>query len=172
MIELVSKNKKNLSTNEINDICLLKDDYWKYGLKKQKIWFKKNVKSNDLCNILIFKKKIIGFTQLRRRSLIFLKKKSKYLLFDTLVIKKQFRKKKFSYLLMTFNNLIIKKENKLSFLICDKRLVNFYKKYNWKKINKKNFKLVDHHFSTNAFTYNLKQKLKMSKKTLFFYTKS
>ena len=35
MIELISKNKKNLSNNEFNSVCLLKDEYWKYGLKKQ-----------------------------------------------------------------------------------------------------------------------------------------
>tara|TARA_B100000700_G_scaffold84575_1_gene95219 strand:- start:3718 stop:4236 length:519 start_codon:yes stop_codon:yes gene_type:complete len=172
MIELISKSKKNLSNNEFNSICLLKDEYWKYGLKKQKIWFKKNVKSNDLCNILVFKKKIIGFTLLRKRSLIYLRKKYKYLLFDTLIIKKQFRKRKFSYLLMIFNNLVIKKENKLSFLICDKNLVNFYKKYNWKKIKRNSFKLLDHHFSTNALTYNFEKKLNKGNKILYFYTKS
>ena len=41
------------------------------------------------------------------------------------------------------SNYIIKKK-KIGFLICKKKLCNFYIKYNWKKISKRTNTLLDH----------------------------
>ena len=43
MLEPVSKNTKQLSNKEIKDICFLKNEKWKFGIKSQLNWFKKNV---------------------------------------------------------------------------------------------------------------------------------
>ena len=40
---------------------------------------------------------------------------------------------------MSFNNKIILNKNRISFLLCEKELVNYYKKFWWKKIEKKIF---------------------------------
>ena len=42
---------------------------------------------------------------------------------------------------MNFNNLIIQKNNRPSFLTCKKKLIDFYKAFNWKLEKKKNFKI-------------------------------
>ena len=124
MIKLISKRTSRLSNKEIRAICLLKNSYWKYGINSQVIWFKKNVKSFDVHNMLLINKKLIGYTLLRVRKM---KSRfiSKYFLFDTLIIKKEFRKTKLSNSIMNFNSSVIKKNKKIYHYF----LVNFiYKK--------------------------------------------
>ena len=91
----------------------------------------------------------------------------KYLLFDTLIIKKNYRNKKLSNILMAFNNKIIKNNKKISFLMCDNNLVKFYKKNNWKKINKRKFSVIDHKFKGNGMIFNTNRKYSH----IYFYTK-
>lgn len=83
--------------------------------------------------------KIIGYTFLKLSFFYVGKIKKKYLYFDTLIIDKKFRGKKNSYLLMSLNNKIILNNNRISFLLCEKELVKYYKKFWWEKIEKKNF---------------------------------
>ena len=111
-------------------------------------------------NCLYINKRLLGYTCLRKRTFIINSKKIKYLLFDSLIIKKEMRKKKLSINLMNFNNKVIKKNKKLSFLICNKNLVSFYKKFSWKKIPKNKFKIIDHKFSSNCMYCNSQNKLK------------
>ena len=152
---LVSLKTSKLNKNKIIQISNLKDSLWSFGINSQLEWFKNNIKKNDIHNLLYFKSKLIGYTLLRRRSFNNNNKlKKRYLLFDTLVIHKDYRNKKLSNLLMIFNNTIIRETRLFSFLICKNNLVSFYKKYDWIKINKKNIKVVDHPFSTNGMVFN------------------
>ena len=70
------------------------------------------------------------------------KEKKNYLLFETLILKKNVRKLKIGKLMMNFNNFIIEKKKKPAFLICKKKLIKFYVKYGWKKINNQNYKTL------------------------------
>lgn len=152
---LASLKTSKLNKNEIIQICKLKDSQWGFGINSQLEWFKNNIKKNDIHNLLYFKFKLIGYTLLRKRSFNSnnISKKG-YFLFDTLIIHKGYRNKKLSNLLMMFNNTIIRETGLFSFLICKNDLVNFYKKFDWIKLNKKNFKVLDHQFSTNGMLYN------------------
>ena len=136
MIKLISKKTSKLSNKEIRSICLLKNTHWKYGINYQLTWFKKNVKSFDIHNMLLINKELVGYTLLRVRKM---KSRfiSKYFLFDTLIIKKEFRKTKLSNSIMNFNSSVIKKNKKISFLLCKKKFVKYYNKYDWIKLNKK-----------------------------------
>ena len=69
MHKLLSKKTYQLSNKEIRAICLLKDTHWKFGLSAQLEWFKKNIKSFDIHNILIINKKLVGYTLLRARKM-------------------------------------------------------------------------------------------------------
>ena len=153
---LKSVISEKLTKKEIREICLLKDKQWKFGIKSQLIWFKNNVKNYDIHNLFYIKSKLVGYTLLRKRTCENkkLNKKAKYLLFDTLVIDKKYRGMKLSNLLMSFNSIIIKQSGFFSFLICDKKLVNFYEKNNWKKIDKKFFKIIDYPFKFNGMIFN------------------
>ena len=153
---LISLSTLKLNKNIIIQINKLKDSQWRFGLKSQLEWFEKNINKNDIHNLFYIKSKLIGYTLLRRRSYNTnhqFKKKS-YILFDTLIIHKNYREKGFSNLLMSFNNTIIKETGLFSFLICQNDLVRFYKKNSWIKLNKNNIKILDHQFHTNGMLYN------------------
>jgi len=156
-----------LTNNEIKQICLLKDKQWKFGIKSQLKWFKNNIKKFDLHNLFYIKSKLVGYTLLRKRTCKIenFKKNIQYLLFDTLVIDKEYRCMKLSDLLMSFNNTIIKISGFSSFLICSNELVGFYKKNNWTKLNNKDFNVIDHPFSSNGMVFNQK----IFKKKIFYY---
>ena len=145
-----------LKKKQIKEICLLKDKEWKFGIKSQTNWFDSNIKRDDIHNLLYINTKLIGYTLLRKRFCKFnnIAKKKTYLLFDTLVIDKKFRNNNYSTLLMNFNNKIIKKKGFFSFLICKKKLVKFYIKNGWKKLNKNKIKIIDYKFSTFGMIFN------------------
>ena len=170
MIYLNSLNLKQLKKKDILSICKLKNEQWKYGLKSNLRWFKKNIKKNDIHNLLFLNKKLIGYTLLRKRKAV-IKKKNKvkiinYLYFDTLIIKKNFRKKSYSKILMNINSKKIIKKKLHSFLICSKKATNYYKKFGWTILDQKKFNLMDHKSSKIGMTFNKKYKLKNFK---FFY---
>ena len=161
---LISKKTSELTRQQKLFICKLKNQHWKFSLDEQKKWFLKNFKKMDIHNILIFKSKIIGYTALRRKHCSINKKKTKFLLFDTLIINKKFRNQKLSNILMIFNNYIIKKNKTFSFLVCKNNLVKFYEKHGWYKLKNKNF------FTSNKKSYengmifnknNLENKIKL-----------
>ena len=173
MIKLNSLKSNELNKKQIREICILKDSLWKYGLNSQLKWFKENLKSNDLHNCLYLKEKLVGYTCLRNRKFSHGNKNKSYLLFDSLIISKNLRKKKLSYLLMLFNNNIIKSQKKISFLICDSKLQNFYKKFNWKNLRNNQFIFLNHKLKKkHGMIYNLKIAKKIfNKKNLFYFYK-
>ena len=179
MTSSIKKNNKyilksiiseKLNNKVIKEICLLKDKQWKFGIKSQLKWFKKNIEKYDLHNLFYIKSKLVGYTLLRKRTFEInnLDKNNKYLLFDTLVIDKKYREMKLSNLLMSFNNIIIIQSGFFSFLVCEDKLVNFYKKNNWKKLNKRLFKIKDYPFSLNGMIFN---KSNLYKKCFFYINK-
>ena len=161
---------KKLIKKEIKEICLLKDQHWKFGLNSQLRWFENNVKKKDINNLLYIKSKLIGYTLLRKRTCKIdnLEKKTNYLLFDTLIIDKNFRNIKLSNLLMNFNNLIIKDTGLFSFLVCENKLVNFYTKNEWKKLNRKIFDIANSPSEFNGMVFN---KSNLNKKYIFYLNK-
>ena len=58
----------DLSDRMVKEIFYLKDSHWNFGFKSQKKWFLKNMKPNDLHNILKIDDKIVGYTLLAFRS--------------------------------------------------------------------------------------------------------
>ena len=163
---LLSKKTKQLEKHQIIKICKLKNTHWKYGFKSNIKWFKNNVKSNDTHNLIYFNSKLIGYTHLKTRSFYYLRKK-KYIFFDTLIIDKNFRRRKISYYLMNLNHEIILNSNKFSFLICTNKLVEYYKKFGWKLMKKKSFSIGDHKFNTNGMCFN--NKVLNNKNKYIFY---
>ena len=74
------------------------------------------------------------------------KKLSKYLLFDTLVIDKNNRKKGLGSILMVLNNIIIENYNLPPFLVCEKKTINFYKQNKWKLLKNNLFSIKDENY--------------------------
>ena len=154
-VRLVSKFS---NLHEIKKICFLKDKEWKFGIKSQLKWYRNNIKKNDIHNFLYIRSNLIGYTALRIKTYKTneLKKNQKYLLFDTLIIDKKYRNHKLSRILMNFNNFIIEQSRYFSFLICKKVLLNFYIKFGWLKIKKKDSDIFKIKPSYCGMTFNKK----------------
>lgn len=152
---------KDLTAKEIINICKLKNQIWKFGIQSQKNWFHKNIKKNDIHNLLFINSRLVGYTSLRKKicKINTQTKQLKYLLFDTFIIEKNFRNKKLSNFLMDFNKLIIKQTNIISFLLCEKTLVSYYKKRGWLKIKKEDINLGNIPIKSNVMIYNVKANL-------------
>jgi hypothetical protein len=163
-----SKKTFQLKKNEVMQICKLKNSFWKFGLRSNLDWFRNKIKSNDIHNLIFYNFKLIGYTVLRVNSLFKNKNKIKYFYFDSLIIDKKYRSNKFSSILMHLNNQIILKNKKISFLICQKQMVKFYKKFSWKLLNKKYFTIKDHKFSSCGMFFNNKFKTK-TKYDIYLY---
>ena len=141
---LSSKKTNQLNKKEVSNILNLKEQQWKFGLNSQKKFFKKNVKNYDFHNFIYSsqnKKNLIGYTCFRIRHLSVENQKFKYMLLDSIIIKKKFQKKNYGRKLMKFNNSFIKKKKLPSFLFCSKKNLKFFEMFKWKKIISKNFRI-------------------------------
>jgi len=164
-IKLVSYKTKNITQKKITEICKLKMEHWKFSYPSQISWFKNNIYKNDIHNCLFYRKKLIGYTCLRKRKMNLGDKKNNYLLFDTLIIKKSMQKFKFGKVLMVFNNSIIKKNRLTSFLLTTRKTYDFYKKSNWLKCNYKFF-FTNHKVKKNKILMVFNQKKIKRKKAV------
>lgn len=141
---------------------MLKNEFWKKGIASQTNWFKKNIKLSDIHNLLFFNNKLVGYTCLRLRTSQINKKFYKYYLFDTLIVSSEIRKKGYGSLLTRFNNKVIELKKKPSFLVCDNKTVNFYKKNNWRSLKNINFRVMDETYGSKiGMIYNFSFKNKI-----------
>ena len=155
MIKIYSKNTKKLTKKDIKQICLLKKSEWKkYTIKSQLEFFKNNYKSKDIHNCLYIGKFLVAYNALKKREIRINFKIIKYIIFDSLVVRKSKRNLKLSYKIMHLSNRIITKNKKISFLMCEKKLIGFYKKHNWKIVDKKKFKIVDLKLKSVGMIFN------------------
>jgi hypothetical protein len=143
MFNLISKKTSELDPILKNKIFILKKEVWNYPIANQNKWFKKNLKKNDIHNMCFLKKKLVGYTALRKRTLKIDKTSNKYLYFDTFLVKKNYHNIGIGSLLMKFNNFYIRNKNLISFLLCYKKTIKFYKKSGWQILNKQKFKFMD-----------------------------
>lgn len=150
---------KDLTNSEIYKICKLKNQKWKFGITSQLNWFKKNINKSDIHNLFFINKNLVGYTTLRKKTCKIknLSKKTKYLLFDTFIIKKNYQGKKLSNLLMDFNKIIIKQTDNFSILLCEKTLSKYYKKRGWYeiKIEKEDIKFNNILIKSKIMAYNI-----------------
>jgi spore coat polysaccharide biosynthesis protein SpsF len=156
-ISLKSFKKNNLSKKLIKDICILKDEIWKFGIRSQLNFFHNVTGKNDIHNLLFLKKELIGYTLLRinNKDLKFLGKKQKFILLDAFIIKKKYRKLQFGEMLMHYNNNKILSLNLPAFLMCKKKLIKFYEKIFWKICNLNNITYLNKNLKKHLLYFNL-----------------
>tara|TARA_B100000989_G_scaffold298322_1_gene287095 strand:+ start:81 stop:617 length:537 start_codon:yes stop_codon:yes gene_type:complete len=152
-----------------NEILLLKNTFWKHGIKSQFLWQFKNVKPQDVHNCLFVKKKLVGYTLLRKRRMFLNKKKHYFYLVDTVTISKKYRQQNIGSYLMEMNNDFLKKSKRIGFLLCKKNLMNFYAKSGWKKIKKNTFKINVKKQSLNGMTFNFEGRRNKHNKNLIYF---
>tara|TARA_B100000965_G_C19364380_1_gene657430 strand:+ start:159 stop:722 length:564 start_codon:yes stop_codon:yes gene_type:complete len=172
-VNIISVKTKNLKKNQILSICKLKNSYWYWTIPKQLKWFKKNVKKEDINNMMMFENRLIGYNLLRKRIAYVNNKPLKYIYFDSFVLDKRMRNKSLGKKLLLFNFKTLNRIKKHSFLICKKKQIPFYLQYGWKVLPKNRFKIVDHKSAwfknkkeINGMIYNLDKKIKNK---LYYY---
>ncbi len=173
MISIKSIETKNLKKKEILKICKLKNTFWKYGLKSNLKWFKSNMKTKDIHNLLYFKDKFVGYSVLRKRTFLIKKVKKKYLYSDTLIIDNRYRNLKLARIFWKFNSGMIIREKIHAFLICEPFIRPFHKKFGWKLLKKKDYEILDYKPSFknfHAMTFNLNSNL-VNRKKIYFVNK-
>ena len=170
---LISLKTKDLKKRQIISICKLKNSFFPWTIRKQLEWYKKKVKKTDINNMLIINNRLVGYTLLRKRNAYENNKSFIYYYLDSFILHKKFRNKGYGKTLILFNNKILNKLKKHSFLTCTKKTIPFYLKYKWKILPKSKFKIMDHKpawfnskNSINGMTYNLDRKVK---KGIFYY---
>ena len=169
-MKFYKKSTFKLTRDEILEIINLKNSHWNYGFLSQLNWFKNktNVFKSDLHFFIKNNKKLIAYVQLGKRNCFINKKKSKYILFRTLIVLKKERSKYVSTIIMKKVLRFVKSQNLACFLLCKKTLISFYKKNGFIKLNKKNFKIIDHKNYLNGMIYNLKKKDKKKEKQFYY----
>ena len=153
-IKVLKKSKINNSLKI--EICKLKKTFWNYTLKSHIEWFENNIKKDDIHILLFNEKKLIGYNLLRKRNyyLVFNKNvKKNFYYFDTLIIKKEFRKNNLSKKILNRSLSLSRKNNLPLILICKKKNINFYEKFTFKLLKKNNFKFMDHKFTSFSMIY-------------------
>ncbi len=153
-LKLKVRSLKRLDKNLLSKIFKLKKTHYKFSFSSQKIWFKNNIQKLDKHLILFNNKDVIGYNVLRFRKINFNYPKSNIsnnaYIFDTIIIKNEFRSLGLSKIIMNKSINIIKKKKYISFLVCKKKMIEFYKYFNWKiipdqKITITNFKKANRH---------------------------
>ena len=160
MFKIESIRTKNLTKNQIKQICILKKFHWNFSIKSQLRWFLDNVNPMDIHVCVVYQKKIIGYTLLRSQILLE-KKKLKFYIIDTVIVSPKFRNRKISNDLMNFNNSLLNKYKKLGVLHCNSKMIKFYNKFSWKKLNTKKVFLIKPTKRLSCMVYNdnyIKQK--------------
>ena len=167
-----SKKTNQLNKKHLFQIFNLKDEKWKFGTNSQKKFFKKNIKSFDIHNFIYKSKKkteLIGYTCFRLRNILLLEKKFDYLLLDTIVIGKKYRKKNYGQKLMKFNNKIIKKNKMPSFLFCNNKNAKFFRLFGWQLVPSKTYKFLGKNIK-KQFCMSFNNKMIIKKKQILFFT--
>ncbi len=163
-----------LSKKKLNEILRLKNSHWNKGIESQKKWFKNNAKNHDYHNIMMLNNNVIGYTFIAKRKLKIKisnkrEKTNNYLLFQTLIIKKNYRNFVNLRKFMNFNNKIIIKLKKVSFLLCKKNKIKMYKFFKWKVLKKNNYKVPDHKHNLTGMFFNAKLFSESKNKKFSFY---
>ena len=161
-----------LNRNLLKSIILLKNTHWNFSVKSQFTWFKNNCHKKDLHFLCFIKDKLVGYGHLGVRTFFIRNKedKFKYILYRTLIVNKDYRKKGIASKIEISINKYLDKIKKNAFLITQKRTTNFHKKHGWLLLKKINFKIIDHKNSLHGMI-RPKTKSIMNKKFLLYYDK-
>ena len=153
---------KMLTVSDIQDFCILKEQYWKYGLKKQLGWWIILSSPNDRIIFLEFNGKKISFCRLKKRKILLdnVIKDSYYL--TELCVHKNFLKQGFAKLIIKESNKFLENAGHFGHLLCTFELKQFYLNLGWHESN--NFFSRKNKDDTNeclsnkfCFSFNIKK---------------
>lgn len=146
---------KNITSDIIHDICILKDENWSYGLSKQFQWIADNISDNDY-HILVYSQSLVGYTNLVKREILINDNQPIPILgIGNVCVSNQFKKKGIGSILMNYVSNFLKENEIPGILFCKENLVSFYNKTGWSLIDcsNKNVKIM----SSNLDNKNIEE---------------
>lgn len=158
-MKLIKIKNKEISQLLIDKICKFKMKYWKYNLNSQLNFFYENHNNDDLHFILMNKNKILAYNVLKKRIFTKLDKSKKnvkkyFFLFDSFLVDKNLRNQNLGSKHLKENKIYLKRIGKPSFLLCKKKLIDFYTKNDWKLIKNKNFIVKNYRKKKYLMSFN------------------
>ena len=129
--KLIVKPANKLVSEEVLEICNLKDQHWSLGIKKQLgIWFMMS-NENDKLVFLEKNNKKIGFLRLKLRKIILNQTINNSYIVSEVCVDKEFQKKGFGTMILKKSQEIIKKDRVSGYLLSDDNHKSFYIKHGW-----------------------------------------
>lgn len=148
----------DIDEDELQSICLLKEESWPFGLNEQKKWIHENIQDNEL-HLMIYDERLVGYSNLVNRKIIFDKKSSKEVVgIGNVCIAKNNQRSGYGNELMIHINRQLTQEHKSGILLCKDSIVEFYKKNFWVLIESSNLGNDLLMLGTNLMTFNLSYK--------------
>ena len=158
-MKLIKIKNKEIGKLLIDKICKFKMKFWKYNLNSQLNFFHDNHNNDDLHFILINNKRILAYNVLKKRIFTKIYKSKKnvkkyFFLFDSFLVAKNYRNQNLGSKHLKENKIYLKKAGKPAFLLCKKKLINFYVKNDWKLIVNKNFRIKNYKKKKYLMSFN------------------
>lgn len=157
-MKLLKIKNKRLDQSLIIKICKFKMKFWKHNFKSQLDFFKYNYSDDDLHFILIQGRRIIAYNVLKKYLFSLHNHKNKiekeFLLFDSFLVDKEYRGKDIGSEHLKKNISYAANKKKPGFLLCQKKLIKFYKINNCQLIKKKNFSLKNYRKKKYLMSFN------------------
>lgn len=126
----------DISSEQIVQICSLKNQYWQYGIDKQLRWWQDNTDNTDSFSILLKKDLIFAFLRLRERNIQINDFVDNALCITEVCVDQQFSRQGYGKKLMESTTNHIKRcGSKVAFLLCFEEQVKFYQSCNWAKLS-------------------------------------
>ena len=153
-LKIRMKKTSELGESEMNSIIALKQQYWKYDDSEQRIWFEKNIRSEDN-HLMIYRGGVLlaylnavnveaGIDQFQHRMLGI----------GNVCVDKNETHTGIGGILMMCVNAFIKKAKTPGILLCKEKLILFYKVYNWSEIRPANVIINDTPYDHKIMVYD------------------
>lgn len=133
MIKFDFIKNSQLTSSDVENICKLKSEHWKYDIESQKEWLRENFSENDIHLVLYKEERLIGYLSLKLFKMKdSLDKDILALGVGSVCVTQSEKGKNFGLLLMYLVNFYLDSEHLTGVLLCKQELVPFYQKSGWK----------------------------------------
>lgn len=145
---------KKLKSDELEKICLLKDQHWAHGLSSQMDWINSQFLDEDLHVMKFIDEHLVAYVGINKIKCNIDNKDYEFYGIGNVCVDKSFQGKGYGVEIMEFIGSYLDEEHKKGILLCHKKLCNFYSKVGWNKMNYSEAVINDTSFYEYIMTYN------------------
>ena len=153
--KLQIKKTKDLFDKEINEIIYLKQQFWNYPFKKQKMWFEQNICEDDLHFLLFKDKELSAYLDAIKTYAIIDGKRIDIIGIGNVCVDKKLQKTGMGRLLMEKLNAYLDQNQLCGMILCKDNLTVFYKKTGWMLLKPQCVTVNAKEFNNNVMSYRI-----------------